>query len=134
MIKFPTKSDLAPMLLDITKHKAEQEWVEEQLASIASILKSDPRQYRAYGVFWWPIKAMLITRMGKHYGSEMNQDILVHVNHLSESEILCAGYANKICALDDGRLYSADHLYDSVDGESETYSLSDINMEELIVS
>ncbi|MCG3884172.1 hypothetical protein I3271_05680 [Photobacterium leiognathi] len=134
MIKLPTKEQLSSMIDDVTANKTENEFVLDQIHAINDIISSDPRQYRAYGVFWWRIKSIMLDHGFSNFGALLDGDLLERLNHLTDSEVLCAAYCNKIAALEDGRLYSSTHIYDAIDGETTTYDLSDLDMERLITN
>ena len=134
MIKFPTANDLSPMLADVTAQQTDAQYTSTQLRTITDILKSDPRQYRSYGVFWWPIKDLMIKNGITDFGLQVDKDILVLTEHLTPAEKLIAGYCNKIVALDGGHLYSSSHIYDAINSETEDYELSDLFVERLITN
>ena len=136
MIKLPTKEQLSSMIDEVTANKTEIEFVLDQINAINDVISNDPRQYRAYGVFWWRIKSIMIDHGFGGFGALLDGVLLEQMNYLTDSEALCAAYCNKIAALDDGRLYSASHFYDSSVDEAETvnYNLSDLDMERLITN
>lgn len=133
MIPTPKPEDLKALLCEAVGDGTESEYVARYLGTIKTLIKRDPRQYRAYSYFWWAIKLMLIKQGVDSFGSEVEADAIKMTQGLSEAQILVAAYATKSAANDDGRLYAADHLYALDNGETETYTVIDPELERWIV-
>lgn len=43
-----------------TQNQTEAEWMAKALSNIAALVQKNPLEYRTFGVFWWPVKSMLI--------------------------------------------------------------------------
>lgn len=133
MIAFPTNEDLEPMVNEATVDKTIVEFISNQLNNIQSLVSKDLRSYRSYGVYWWPIKKMLIDNGVTKFGPNLAKDIILLTSNLSNESILCAAYANKIVAIENGKIYSSNHMYDSLNEDGiEEYNVDDIDMESLI--
>ncbi|HHO0939103.1 TPA: hypothetical protein ACRTTK_003142 [Aeromonas hydrophila] len=100
---------------------------------LAELIKKDPRQYRSYGPYWWPLKSMLISQgEASEVGTKLEAGTLEHYTHQTPDLTVCAAWAYQQTQLDNGRLYTADHQLDLEDGELYEYSLYDKEMEMLI--
>lgn len=133
-IAIPTREQLLPLMKEATKEKNAARFIEDYLDSVDQILAKDTRQFRSYGVYWWPIKKMLVDRGITDYGVNIDAPCMSLVSHLSEAEILCAAYANKMQALDNGTLYSTDHQYDGTLEEPYYFTLADDELENIIAN
>lgn len=133
MIKLPTHDELKPLVEQALAGGAEKDFIEKTLTNISKVLKKDPRQYRAYGPYWWSIKTMLNQRNVFDFGIEADQTMVTLMSKLSNAEILCAAYATKLSALDEGKLYSSEHMLIDTDNNDYQYSLDDLEMEKIIV-
>lgn len=96
---------------------------------LAELIKRDPRQYRSYGPYWWPLKAMLISENSAAVGTKLENGTLEHYTHSTPDLTVCAAWAYQQTQLDNGHLHTADHLLDMDGGEVYEYQLYDAEME-----
>ncbi|ENC6657658.1 hypothetical protein ABKY47_002108 [Aeromonas hydrophila] len=100
---------------------------------LAELIKKDPRQYRSYGPYWWPLKAMLIrVNAAAEVGTKLEDGTTEHYTHSTPDLTVCAAWAYQQTQLDNGHLHTADHLLDMDDGEVYEYQICDAEMERLI--
>lgn len=132
MMVMPTADNLRSYMAEATEDCTEQVFINRYLNAVYQILVEDPRQYRAYGVFWWAIKQAFIERDVFDFGYEVDASAIAIMAGLNTAQRFCAAFANKQYAVDNGHLYSCDHVYDGSNGEPYFYSLDDFEMEQRI--
>jgi hypothetical protein len=100
---------------------------------LAELIRRDPRQYRSYGPYWWPLKAMLISSgTAPEVGTKLEDGTLEHYTHSTPDLTVCAAWAYQQTQLDNGHLHTADHQLDMEDGELYEYQIYDGEMEQAI--
>lgn len=100
---------------------------------LAELIKRDPRQYRSYGPYWWPLKAMLISSgAAPEVGTKLEDGTLEHYTHSTPDLTVCAAWAYQQTQLANGHLHTTDHLLDTEGGEVYEYQLCDDEMERVI--
>lgn len=133
-IKTPD-DELAAMLAEVSSNQEGGQLAAQYLTALATLIKKDPRQYRSYGPYWWPLKAMLIEAGGApEVGHKLEGGTLEHYTHPTPELTICAAWAYQQTQLDNGHLYTSDHLLDLEGGEVYEYSLYDVELEHLIAS
>ncbi|HET7674764.1 MAG TPA: hypothetical protein VFL54_04515 [Gammaproteobacteria bacterium] len=70
--------------------------VQEVMRNVLAVLQADPRNYRKFGVFWWPVKALLrrfYTRDNLYMlGTFEDPDVAALVPNLGLSDMLAAAF------------------------------------------
>ncbi|PPY04496.1 peptide-binding protein [Cronobacter sakazakii] len=130
----PTSDELAPLLAEATSDRTEEEFITGYLAGLLSVLEKDPRQYRGYGPYWWPLKALLTARGINIRGDALELGTLQHYTLASPALTLCAAWAYQQERFAEGKIRTASHQLDLPDGDTYAYELIDDGMEELIQS
>jgi hypothetical protein len=44
-----------------TKNQSKEEWMAKCHKNIAALVNAKPAEYRTFGIYWWPIKQMLVS-------------------------------------------------------------------------
>ncbi len=130
----PTSDELAPLLAEATADRTEEEFITGYLAGLLSVLEKDPRQYRGYGPYWWPLKALLAARGINIRGDALELGTLQRYTLASPALTLCAAWAYQQERFAEGKIRTASHQLDLPDGDTYAYELIDDGMEELIQS
>lgn len=138
MIANTIKVDDAELEAMMAETLGETEMAAGELAAqyvqqLAALLERDPRQYRGYGPYWWPLKAMLIVG-GKapFVGLDLERGTVEHYTHSTADMTVCAAWAYQQDQIAGGHLYTADHPLELEDGDTYNYQLYDPNMERFI--
>lgn len=129
----PTEADLMPLLAEATENQTESEFVTSYVKNLASILGTKPIMYRAYGAYWWPLKALLIEHGHQQFGVEVELAASSKFK-LERPALLCAAawvYHNY--NIENGNVFSSSHKVAIEDGEDYDYYLEDLEMESLIL-
>lgn len=127
----PTTDDLAPLLDEaLAGGKSEEQFTRDYMGGLMAALKADPRSYRSYGPYWWPLKSMLVNAgHADIVGSELEQGTLQHYSMERPALTLVAAWAYQQYQIDDGKLRTSSHQLDIEDGETYEYELTDTEME-----
>ncbi|MGL5294014.1 MAG: hypothetical protein ACRC9V_09685 [Aeromonas sp.] len=103
------------------------------VANLAALIKRDPRQYRSYGPYWWPLKAMLISGgITPQVGVELESGTLEHYTHATPDLTVCAAWAYQQGQIENGHMHTSDHLLDMAGGEVYAYQIYDGEVERYI--
>lgn len=127
----PTTDELAPLLEEaLAGGRTEEEFQRGYLDGILTVLKTDPRQYRSFGPYWWPVKKMLIDDgYSAVFGEQLEQGTLQHYTLERPALTLVAAWAYQQYQFEEGKLRASSHQLDIQDGETYEYELSDTDME-----
>lgn len=128
----PKAAELAGLLKNALSDNLDEEaFIASYLAGLVKILEADPRQYRSYGPYWWPLKAMLAER-GIVVAGDLELGTLQHYTLETPALTLCAAWAYQQERIAEGKLRTASHQLDMVEGELYEYELVDDEMERRI--
>lgn len=128
----PTTDELAALLAEATSHQDEETFVTNYLAGLVKILGSDPRQYRSFGPYWWPLKSLMIDS-GIHPGAgSLELGTLQRYTMDTPALTICAAWAYQQGRIEEGKLRTASHQLELPEGELYEYELVDEDMEALI--
>lgn len=128
----PTNAELAPLLAEATANKEEEAFIASHLAGIVQVLGQDPRQYRSYGPYWWPVKAMMAERGIELAGDTLELGTLQHYTLSTPALTLCAAWAYRQDRIEEGKIRTASHQLELAEGELYEYVLVDEDMEAFI--
>jgi hypothetical protein len=128
----PTEEELAPLLEEATSNKEKSEFVALFVKNLASILDSKPIMYRAYGMYWWALKEMLVNNGISRFGESLEVGTLNVFNYEDKALLCCAAWAYHGYNVDNGLVYSSTHFAAIANDEDYTYYLEDLEMESLI--
>ena len=111
----------------ISETLSEEDWRDSILKKASKILKNNPRQYRAYGPYWWGFKKLInaagYINLGDNFEGDVGQLYELPRHVLLSSLMYAEGVIN-----DGGNVYSSEHILMS-DGEPLRYVLADIDLE-----
>lgn len=125
--------ELRAALAEATDNQEGGQLAANYIKYLAALIQKDPGQYRSYGPYWWPLKAMLISaNSAPGVGVKLEAGTLEHYTHGEPDLTICAAWAYQQVQLDNGHLYTADHLLDMEGGELYEYNIYDSEMEKLI--
>ena len=133
----PTREELEAMRGAATKNGAisEERWVQENIAATASLLKRDPRRYRAYGPYWWILKKTMIAHGVTDFGEHVDAHWAELCDYGSDFYNLLAAWLYQDTALDNGLIYSNAHTVaympqtEGMEHDVDEYVLADDEME-----
>lgn len=127
----PTTDELAPLLEEaLAGGRTEDDFQQGYLAGLLTVLKTDPRQYRSFGPYWWPLKKMLIDAgYTDTFGGQLEQGTLQHYSMERPALTLVAAWAYQQYQFEEGKFRSSSHQLDIEDGETYEYELADTEME-----
>ena len=61
-LKIPKPLELIELYQDAMEDQTEEQFQTRFLASVIAMINKNPLWYRAYGVYWWQVKQLLINR------------------------------------------------------------------------
>lgn len=128
----PSADELAPLLAEATADRSEEDFITGYLAGLLSVLEKDPRQYRGYGPYWWPLKSLLASRGIEIRSNSLELGTLQRYTLATPALTLCAAWAYQQERFAEGKIRTASHQLDLPGGELYDYELVDEGMEELI--
>lgn len=129
----PTVADLAELLDEATAKTQKSKYVESYLINLMALLKSNPRTYRAYGPYWWPIKRMLINRLIADFGDNVEAVTVDKFFIEDEANTIIAAWAYQNYQFNNGYQNSPYHMLPITnDDEDYEYCLIDDSIENLI--
>lgn len=129
----PTTLDNVELVAQALKGKTAPEFVAGYLANFAEIIADNPRQYRAYGPYWWAIKSLMVEHGIMDFGEEIEAGTIEHYSYPSDVDTIVSAWSYFQDVFSDGRLYSSEHQLPMADGELYLYELIDMEMEALII-
>lgn len=134
-IKLPTPEDLQDLYqqaMGETENEpaqTESEWMNRFLTSLARMLRRRPLSYRAYGIYWWGVKQMLLER--KLITSDfIDAEWAEKVQYEQQTYHLLAAYAYYDERFDAGELEDDTHVVELEDGTLDCYILIDEEFEQ----
>lgn len=132
-IKVPTQAELQPLYDEATEGQTEEQWMETFLSAVAKMLRKNPLWYRAYGIYWWGIKQMLIER--ELVSSDfIDAEWLEKIHYEKPAYLLLAGFAYHDERQDIGALEDDTHVIEFEDGAIDSYILIDEDFELVAVA
>lgn len=99
------------------------------LAGVKATLTANPKLYRQYGLYWWPLKLLLIESGFDLFGSEIDEYTALSLSY-STDELTCAAcytYAEREFLM--GNMYSNSHIVNLNNGDDDTYYINDNEIE-----
>lgn len=132
-IKIPTQADLKPLYDEAVEGQTEAQWMEIFLASVAKMLRKNPLWYRAYGIYWWGLKQMLIER-DLIASDFIDAEWVEKVQYEQPAYHLLAAFAYHDERQDIGALEDDTHVIELEDGAIDSYVLIDEDFELVAVA
>lgn len=130
----PDGQALAALLAEATADQTGPELVAKYLANCAGLLADDPSQYRSYGPYWWPLKALLVEQgLIPFAGRQVERGTVGYYTLESPELTICAAWAYQQGQASQGKLYTASHQLELAGGELYEYELLDEDMEAWIL-
>ncbi len=132
-IKIPTQAELKPLYDEAVEGQTEAQWMETFLAAVAKMLRKNPLWYRAYGIYWWGLKQMLIER--ELISSDfIDAEWAEKVQYEQPAYHLLAAFAYHDERQDIGALEDDTHVIELEDGAIDSYVLIDEDFELVAVA
>ena len=129
-----TEKELEPLVKEaLSTNKSGPEFVSKYLSNMSDILKVKPSTYRSYGMYWWAMKELLVSHGHSEFGSELELGTLQAYRYDDPVLTCCAAWAYHSDNVENGNLYSSDHIALLQDGDFDAYSLHDLEMEALVI-
>lgn len=128
----PTADELAGLLAEATSHQDEEAFVANYLAGLVKVLGSDPRQYRSFGPYWWPLKSLMIEHGIQPGAGSLELGTLQVYTMDTPALTICAAWAYQQGRIEEGKLRTASHQLELPEGELYEYELVDEDMEAFI--
>ncbi|MFW1108378.1 hypothetical protein ACEWA7_20265 [Vibrio parahaemolyticus] len=127
-IKIPTQAELKPLYDEAIEGQTEAQWMETFLATVAKMLRKNPLWYRAYGIYWWGLKQMLIER-DLITSDFIDAEWAEKVQYEQPAYLLLAAFAYHDERQDIGALEDDTHVIELDDGAIDSYVLIDEDFE-----
>lgn len=128
----PTAEELAPLLASATAKQDEETFIANYLAGLVQVLGQDPRQYRSFGPYWWPLKSMMIERGIQPGAGSLELGTLQRYTLDTPALTLCAAWVYQQGRIEEGKIRTASHQLELAEGELYEYELVDEDMEAFI--
>lgn len=123
-IKIPTQAELKPLYDEAVEGQTEAQWMETFLAAVAKMLRKNPLWHRAYGIYWWGLKQMLIER-DLIASDFIDAEWAEKVQYEQPAYHLLAAFAYHDERQDIGALEDDTHVIELEDGAIDSYVLID---------
>ena len=125
----PSEYDLQDLLEEATKSQSVGEMIEAVTSGLADILKRNPAYYRAFGPWWWQVKAAMI-RAGHSVFEDDSVDAewIEHTAYDEPVYALIAAWNYMESQFDRGAQAANTHIIETDDGMTE-YVLVDNELE-----
>ncbi|MFI3273249.1 hypothetical protein [Vibrio sp.] len=132
-IKIPTPQALVPLYQEAMEGQSEEQWKNTFLNAIAKMIKKDPLWYRAYGIYWWGVKQLLIEE-GLLAAEHIDAEWLEKVHYENPVYLLLAAFAYHDERSDMGAKYDDSHVIELDDDTFDSYIMVDEELEQLAVA
>ncbi|WFQ78104.1 hypothetical protein PXH59_00205 (plasmid) [Xenorhabdus sp. SF857] len=132
-IKHSTKTELQPLYDEAIEGQTKTQWMETFLNSVAKLLRKNPKWYRAYGMYWWGVKKLLI----EHElitARFIDAEWLEKIEYEDPAYLLLAAYAYHDERQDIGAQDDDTHVIEYEDGTIGSYILIDEELELLVIT
>jgi len=124
---------LAPIITEgASGYASQSQWVGHMLSSFAEIVKRRPVAYRAFGPFWWPIKAMMV-KSGVLAAESPDPDLVAQATMGAALDV-AAAWAFQEQAHESMTAMNNTFAVDTEDGDTVDYLLMDDEMEALALT
>lgn len=126
-----TDSELEPLLAEAKENKSDAGFVKSFLSGVTRNLIENPELYRSFGVYWWPLKELLIEHGVNVFGADLEAETTEHFRYDSDELTCCAAYAMQQTKLKNNEFLASNNLLEFEGGEVDEYGLYDKRMEDL---
>lgn len=132
-MRYYTKDDLQDALFEaLDNNKNEAEFVKKFVTNAARILKRKPQNYRYYGVYWWPLKKLMLEHKAAGIDDFIDHNTLEKAD-LNDNALNCvAAWAFQESRLNAMELPSNSVLMEDNAGNMEEIYVIDEAMEEKV--
>ena len=127
-IILPTVEQLQPLYDEAVEGQTEEQWLDNFLNSVVTLLKKDPLWYRAYGIYWWPLKQLLINRDLVPY-DHVDAEWVERVNYDNKAYLVLAAFAYHDDRQNIGAQLDEVHVLEYDDGTIDSYTMVDEELE-----
>jgi hypothetical protein len=83
----PTPEDLAPLRAEAMENKSVEQWRSAFLKGMRDMLRNNRRMYRAFGPYWWTLKAALIEFGASEFGETVDAEWREKTRYDEEEEV-----------------------------------------------
>jgi hypothetical protein len=119
----------------ISEEAGDGDFVAAYLRGVANTLSRHPAQYRGFGPYWWPLKALLVDAGYTQFGVDIDDDeALSALTYSTPSLTVAAAYTFAEHAFSTGLLTSPSHTVTYTDGETGTYEVGDEEIEGILLA
>lgn len=123
------------LALLISEEVGSGDFVAAYLRGVANTLSRHPAQYRGFGPYWWPLKALLIEAGYTQFGTEIDdEEALSALTYPTANLTVAAAYTFAEHAFSTGLLTSPSHTVAYDDGEMGTYFVGDEELEGILMA
>lgn len=128
--------ELSIFLEENRNDKTDEQFVDRFLPGAIASLKNDPKLYRSYGPYWWPLKRLILAFkdydgfMGNSYDSTLSAAF----SYDNDALTVCAAYNFQNMTVESGYMYSNEHQGSTTNGEVVEFVIEDEDMERLILA
>ena len=92
-----TSVEVSPLVDEaLIHHSTEGNFVNVYVKNTAELINKDKLQYRAFGVYWWPLKQMMLDRGITYFGDYVDEEVASHVSLESEALTCAAAYRYQV--------------------------------------
>lgn len=129
-------NELTAFLHDNIKNQDEEMFVKKYIHGVIKNLKTNPKLYRSFGPYWWPLKRVILEHhdydgfLGDSYDATLDQAFRYDTDALT----VCAAYNMQQAIVENGYMYSVSHTVYTTDKEQVELVIEDDDIERLIFS
>lgn len=132
-IIIPTPQSLLPLYQEAMEGQSEAQWEAKFLAAITKMLNKDPLWYRAYGIYWWGVKQLLIEKELLNV-EFIDAEWLEKVSYNNNAYLLLSAFAYHDDRENIGAKYDDSHVIEFDDGSFDGHIMIDEEMEQLAIA
>lgn len=121
IIRKPEEEELLPLVREASHDGAvpDEEWQKHFLKIFEKELRGDPKQYMAFGYYWWILKKEFISHGIGLFGTTIDEESAAMLDYGSTGLNLMACYSYYRDRRSQHRLYEKEHEYFYRDTETE---------------
>lgn len=121
IIRKPEEEELLPLVREASHDGAvpDEEWQKHFLKIFEKELRGDPKQYMAFGYYWWILKKEFVSHGIGLFGTTIDEESAAMLDYGSTGLNLMACYSYYRDRRSQRRLYKKEHEYFYRDTETE---------------
>lgn len=130
--KLMDRDELTALVDENRNGLTDTEFADRYLLSVAKVLKTDKARYRCYGPYWPVIKNELLAMGVQDFGTDLDDGMAADFSYGDRALNAVAAYVYSSPRFESGELYNYTHILETVDGDFETVTIEDQDMEAMI--